>query len=51
MLGIRMSLGKFKKAEIISSPFSNHNAIRLGINYKKKNLYENTNPCRLNNKL
>ena len=44
MLGVRMSLGKFKKAEIISSPFSNHSAIRLGINYKKKKNYMKTNP-------
>ena len=32
----KSSLGKFKKFEIESSIFSNHNTIRLGINYKKK---------------
>ena len=35
MLGHKPSLGKFKKTEIISSIFSDHNAIRLEINYKK----------------
>ena len=35
--GNRVSLGKFMKSEIISSIFSNHNAMRLKINYKKKN--------------
>ena len=29
-------LGKLKKIEIISSIFSNHNAMRLDINYKEK---------------
>ena len=37
MLGHKVSLGKFKKIEIISSIFSDHNAMRLEINYKKKN--------------
>ena len=32
----KSSLGKFKKIEIISSIFSDHNAIRLDINYWKK---------------
>ena len=36
MLGHKASLGKFKKTEIISSIFSDHNVIRLEINYKKK---------------
>ena len=31
-LGHKSSLGKFKKIEIISSIFSNHNAVRLDIN-------------------
>ena len=35
MLGHKSSLGKFKKTEIISSIFSNHNAMRLEINYKE----------------
>ena len=37
MLGHKMSLLKFKKTEITSSIFSNHNAMRLEIIYKKKN--------------
>ena len=37
ILGHRLSLGKFKKAEIISSIFSNHNTMRLDINYRGKN--------------
>ena len=37
ILGHKSNLSKFKKIEIISSIFSNHNAIRLDINYKKKN--------------
>ena len=36
ILGHKSSLSKFKKTEIISSIFSNHNAMRLDINYKKK---------------
>ena len=36
ILGHKSSLGKFMKIEIISSIFSDHNAIRLDINYKKK---------------
>ena len=47
-LGHKASLGKFKKTEIISSIFSDHNAIRLEINYKKKTA-KNTNTCRLKN--
>ena len=30
-----LGLGKFKKIEIIPSIFSNHNAMRLEINYEK----------------
>ena len=37
ILGHKSNLSKFKKIEIISSTFSNHNAIRLDINYKEKN--------------
>ena len=33
----KSNLSKFKKIEIISSIFSDHNAMRLDINYKKKN--------------
>ena len=36
ILGHKSSLGKFKKIEIISSIFSDHNAMRLDINYWKK---------------
>ena len=36
ILGHKSSLGKFKKIEIISSIFSDHNAVRLEINYRKK---------------
>ena len=36
VLGHKSKLSKFKKIEIISGIFSNHNAIRLDINYKKK---------------
>ena len=35
-LGHKSSLSKFKKIEIISSIFSDHNAMRLDINYKEK---------------
>ena len=49
-LGHRTSLGKFKKTETISSIFSNHSAVRLDINYKKKKkTVRNTNTWRLNN--
>ena len=37
ILGHKSNLSKFKKTEIVSSIFSDHNAIRLDINYKKKN--------------
>ena len=36
ILGHKSNLSKFKKTEIVSSIFSNHNAMRLNINYKKK---------------
>uniref|UniRef100_A0A3Q2HNW1 RNA-directed DNA polymerase n=1 Tax=Equus caballus TaxID=9796 RepID=A0A3Q2HNW1_HORSE len=50
MLGNKVSLDKFKKIEIITSIFSDHNAIRLEINYKKK-AEKGTKMCRLNNTL
>ena len=50
ILGHKSSIGKFKKTEIISSIFSDHNAMRLGINYWKKSV-KNTNTLRLNNTL
>ena len=37
-LGHKSSLGKFKIIEIISSIFSDHNAIRLDVIYRKKKL-------------
>ena len=46
----KSSLSKFKKIEIISSIFSDHNAMRLEINYREKNV-KNTNTWRLNNML
>ena len=36
ILGHKSNLSTFKKIEIISSIFSEHNAMRLDINYKKK---------------
>ena len=48
ILGHKSSLGKFKKIEILSSIFSDNNAMRLEINYRKKSV-KNTNTCRLNN--
>jgi len=36
ILGHKPNLSKLKKIEITSSIFSNHNAMRLDINYKKK---------------
>ena len=36
ILGHKSNLSKFKKIEILSSIFSNHNSMRLNINYKKK---------------
>ena len=36
ILGHKSNLCKFKKIEIMSSIFSNHNTMRLDMNYKKK---------------
>ena len=36
ILGQKSHLGKFKKIEIVSSVFSEHNTLRLHINYRKK---------------
>ena len=33
----KSSLGTFKKTEIISSIFSDQNAVKLDLNYRKKN--------------
>ena len=48
ILGHKSNLSKLKKTEIISSIFSNHNAMRLDINYKIKTV-RNPNTWRLNN--
>ena len=48
ILGHKSNLSKFKKIEIIPSIFSDHNAMRLDINYKKKTV-RNTNTWRLHN--
>ena len=50
ILGHKSSLSKFKKTEIISSIFSDHNAMRLEMNYREKNV-KHTNTWRLNNTL
>ena len=43
ILGHKSNLSKFKKIKIMSSIFSDHNVIRLDINYKKKKTVRNTN--------
>ena len=50
ILGHKSNLSKCKKIEIISSIFSDHNAVTLDINYKekKKKTKRNTNTWRLN---
>ena len=50
ILGRKSSLGKFKKIEIISSIFSDHNAVILDLNYRRKTI-KNSNIWRLNNTL
>ena len=42
ILGHKSNLSKFEKIEIVSGVFSDHNAMRLDINYKKKTI-RNTN--------
>ena len=49
-MGHKSSFGKFKKIEIVSIIFSDHNAVTLDINYRKKSV-KNTNTWRLNNTL
>ena len=48
ILGHKSNLSKFKKIEIIPSTSSDHDAMRLDINYKKKSV-RSTNTWRLNN--
>ena len=50
ILGHKSSLGKFKKIEIIPSIFSDHNAVRLDLNYRRKTI-KNSNIRRLNSTL
>ena len=50
ILGHKSSLGNFKRIKIVSSIFSDHNAIRLEINYRKKTV-KNTNTWRLKSAL
>ena len=50
ILGLKASLGKLKNIEIIPSIFSDHNAVRLDLNYRSKTI-KNSNIWRLNNTL
>ena len=50
ILGHKSSLGRFKKIEIIPSIFSDHNAVRSDLNYRRKTI-RNSNIWRLNNML
>ena len=50
ILGHKSSLGKFKKTEIIPSIFSDHNAVRLDVNYRRKTI-KNSNILRLKHTL
>ena len=48
ILGHKSSLGKFKKIEIIASIFSDNNAVRLDLNYRRKTI-RNSSIWKLNN--
>ena len=50
ILGHKSSFGKFKKTEIISTIFSDHNTMQLDINIRKISV-KSTNTWRLNNRL
>ena len=50
ILSHKSSLGKFKKIEITPSIFSDHNAVRLDLNYRIK-IIKNSNIWRMNNTL
>ena len=50
ILGHKSSLGKLKKIEIIPSIFSDHNAVRLDVNYRRQTI-KNSSIWRLNNML
>ena len=49
MLGHKTSPNKFKKVEVVSSVFSDHNALKLEINHKNTEKYTKTR--KLNNML
>ena len=51
IFGHKSRLGKFKNIIIISSTFSDHNTMRLEINYRGKKTVKNTDTWRLNNTL
>ena len=42
ILGHKSNLSKFKKIEIVSGIFSDHNAMRLDINYRRKKKVRNS---------
>ena len=48
ILGYKSNLSRFKKIEIVSCIFSDHSAMGLDINYKKKTV-RNKNTWKLNN--
>ena len=50
ILGHKSGFGKCKKIEIIPVIFSDHNPVRLDLNYRKKTI-KNSNIWRLNNTL
>ena len=50
ILSHKSSLGKFKKVENIPSIFSDHTALRLDLNYRRKTI-KNSNIWMLNNML
>ena len=50
ILGHKSNLGKFKRTEIIPSIISDHNAVRLDLNYRRKTI-KNSSIWRLNKTL
>ena len=50
ILDCKSSLGKLKKTEIIPSIFSDHNSVRLDLNYRRKTI-KNSTIWRLNKTL
>ena len=50
VLGDKTSLNKFKRTEITSSIFCDHNGMKLEVNHRKENR-KRMNPWRLNNML